>query len=194
MTKENFIRLFEWISQRATPWWSSLNYITPYRHHHVWHTCGLTILGTVSSRLWNAWYTHMDVMALLSIHRNSNSAKIWSIGHFCWIWNPKESVCPCQRYLNAICDFQTPQNITDMRSSFGLNIQIICIIQKSLFDQPLLRQIVCFLCYFSTFEAGNPFTWSKTVKELIGKTGHHPRNKGMFEIFDKNKFTCIATD
>ncbi len=35
-----------------------------------------------------------------------------------------DSVRPCERYLAAIIDFPTPKNITDIRSWFGLIIQV----------------------------------------------------------------------
>ena len=78
------------------------------------------------------------------------------------------NVCPCNKYLQAIREFPTPRNITDIRSWFGLVDQV---------------------SYgFSMAERLLPF------RELLKPGNAFARNDELEDIFDKARSTCLATD
>ena len=97
-----------------------------------------------------------------------------------------DSVRPCSRYLNAILDFPTPKNITDMRSWFGLVNQVSYAF--SMTDRmQAFRQLL---------KPGTPFKWDEQLECLFqeSKAVIVSEIEHGVQIFDKNKPTCLATD
>ena len=96
------------------------------------------------------------------------------------------SVRPCDKYFQAIREFPTPRNITDMWSWFGLINQVSYAF--SMADR--MRPFRKLLKPDQTFTWGNEmdtlFKESKGI--IIGEI-----EKGV-KIFDKSKPTCLATD
>ncbi|GFO17400.1 enzymatic polyprotein [Plakobranchus ocellatus] len=91
------------------------------------------------------------------------------------------TVRPCARYLEAIEHFPTPQNITDIRSWFGLVNQVsytFAAAEKMLPFQELLK-------------AGTRFQWTEELDRLFNETKAviiGEIHKGV-EIFDKTRPT-----
>lgn len=97
-----------------------------------------------------------------------------------------DSVRPCSRYLEAILDFPSPKNITDMRSWFGLVNQVSYAF--SMTDRmQAFRQLL---------KPGTPFYWDDTLERLFqeSKAVIISEIEHGVQIFDKNKPTCLATD
>lgn len=97
-----------------------------------------------------------------------------------------DSVRPCSRYLEAILDFPSPKNITDMRSWFGLVNQVSYAF--SMTDRmQAFRQLL---------KPGTPFNWHDTLERLFqeSKAVIISEIEHGVQIFDKNKPTCLATD
>lgn len=97
-----------------------------------------------------------------------------------------DSVRPCMKYLRAIQEFPTPQNITDIRSWFGLVNQV----------SYAFSMADCMLPFRELLKAGNTFTWNESLEEAFRKSKKVIINEietGV-RIFDKEKPTCIATD
>ena len=96
------------------------------------------------------------------------------------------SVRPCPEYLEAIQNFPTPRNITDVRSWFGLINQVsyaFAMTDRMLPFRKLLKP-------------STPFSWTDELDRLFEDSKAHIVNEihtGV-EIFDKNKPTCLATD
>lgn len=96
------------------------------------------------------------------------------------------TVRPCARYLEAIQHFPTPQNITDVRSWFGLVNQVsytFAAAERMLPFRELLK-------------AGTRFHWTDELDRLFNETKAliiGEIHKGV-EIFDKSRPTCLATD
>ena len=96
------------------------------------------------------------------------------------------SVRPCEKYLQAIRDFPTPQNITDIRSWFGLVNQVSYAFSMADRMQPF-RQLL---------KPDNQFIWNDQMDRIFNES------KGVIireieegvKIFDKDKPTCLATD
>ena len=97
-----------------------------------------------------------------------------------------DSVRPCRRYLNAIRDFPTPQNITDVRSWFGLVNQVSYAFASASRMLPF-RQLL---------KPGTPFNWDEAMNQLFdeSKAVIIKEIEHGVKIFDKNKPTCLATD
>ncbi|VDI45747.1 Hypothetical predicted protein [Mytilus galloprovincialis] len=98
-----------------------------------------------------------------------------------------DSVRPCKRYLQAILDFPTPKNITDVRSWFGLVNQVSYAFSMadrlktiSSIDQNLVHH------FFGINQLETLFQETKTV--IVSEIEEGVR------IFDKSKPTCLATD
>ena len=96
------------------------------------------------------------------------------------------NVRPCSRFLQAIRDFPTPSNITDIRSWFGLVNQV----------SYAFASAERMLPFRSLLKPGTPFVWTaqldslfKDSKDMIIEEIH----KGV-TIFDKARPTCLATD
>lgn len=97
-----------------------------------------------------------------------------------------DSVRPCEKYLQAIRDFPTPKNITDIRSWFGLVNQVsyaFSMAPRMLPFRDLLKPATPFQW---NPDLNTAFTESKTV--IIREIHEGVR------IFDKQKSTCLATD
>ena len=97
-----------------------------------------------------------------------------------------DSVHPCKKYLQAITDFATPKNISDIRSWFGLVNQVsyaFSISPTMLPFRQLLKPAKSFSLDDSLDEA---FKESKEVIILEIQKG--------VRIFDKSKPICFATD
>ena len=97
-----------------------------------------------------------------------------------------DSVKPCKKFLQAITDFPTPQNITDIRSWFGLLNQASYAF--SMADKMLpFRKLLA---------SGSKFTWSDELNSLFieaKKVITKEIEEGV-KIFDPLKTTCLATD
>jgi hypothetical protein len=97
-----------------------------------------------------------------------------------------DSVRPCKKYLQAISDFPTPKNITDMRSWFGLVNQVSYAFSMADRMQPF-RQLL---------KPGTPFNWDSHLDSLFqeSKAVIVSEIEDCVRIFDKTKPTCLATD
>ena len=97
-----------------------------------------------------------------------------------------DSVRPCKKFLQAIMDFPTPRNITDIRSWFGLINQVSYTF--SMTDR--------LLPFRDFLKPGNPFYWNDHLSELLEESKRviiSEIEEGV-RIFDKTKPTCLATD
>ena len=96
------------------------------------------------------------------------------------------SVRPCARYLDAIRNFPTPTNITDIRSWFGLINQVSYAFAASSRMQPFRQAL----------KPGTPFIWNRELDNLFNESKSIIINeiKEGVRIFDKSKPTCLATD
>lgn len=96
------------------------------------------------------------------------------------------SVKPCVRSLEAIEQFPTPKNITDVRSWFGLVNQVsyaFAAAERMLPFRDLLKP-------------GKPFEWDNRLEELFNESKAiiiEEIRHGV-EIFDKSRSTCLCTD
>ncbi len=96
------------------------------------------------------------------------------------------TVRPCPQFLEAIQNFPTPQNITDVRSWFGLVNQVsyaFAVAERMLPFRNLLKP-------------GTPFQWTEELERLFIESKAQIINeihKGEV-IFDRTKPTCLATD
>ena len=96
------------------------------------------------------------------------------------------NVRPCKKYLDAIRDFPTPTNITDVRSWFGLINQVSYAFAATERMLPF-RQLL---------KPGTPFKWDSELNELFEESKSviiEEIEEGV-RIFDKSKPTCLATD
>ncbi|CAB3996762.1 Hypothetical predicted protein [Paramuricea clavata] len=96
------------------------------------------------------------------------------------------NVRPCARYLDAIRNFPTPTNLTDIRSWFGLINQVSYAFAASTRMQPFREAL----------KPGTPFIWNEELNNLFNesKTVIVIEIEEGFRIFDKSKPTCLATD
>ena len=96
------------------------------------------------------------------------------------------SVKPSLRCLEAIENFPTPKNITDVRSWFGLINQVSYAFASAERMLPLRALL----------KPGKPFEWNEKLDELFNESKaiiiEDIRNG--VEIFDKSRPTCLATD
>ncbi len=97
-----------------------------------------------------------------------------------------DSVRPCQKYLNAIRHFPTPNNITDMRSWFGLINQV----------SYAFAATERMLPFRESLKPGTPFLWNDELNQLFeeSKSVIISEIEDGVRIFDKSKPTCMATD
>ena len=96
------------------------------------------------------------------------------------------SVHPCPQYLEAIQNFSTPHNITDVRSWFSLVIQVSCAFTMMARMPP----------FSALLKPGMPFLWANQLNCIFGESKAGIINeidKGV-EIFNRTKPTCLATD
>ena len=93
---------------------------------------------------------------------------------------------PCKRYLDAIRNFPTPTNTTDIRSWFGLVNQVSCAFAMA--DR--------MLPFGELLKPGIPFHWDDTLNSLFNesKAAIISEIEEGVRIFDKSKPTCLATD
>ena len=95
-------------------------------------------------------------------------------------------VKPCNRYLNAIRQFPTPQNITDIRSWFGLVNQVSY--YTSMTDK--MRP------FRDLLKPKMAFYWDQQLQQLFDESKQHiveAIQQGV-RIFEKGRKTCLATD
>ena len=96
------------------------------------------------------------------------------------------TVRPCPGYLDAIRNFPTPCNITDVRSWFGLVNQV----------SYAFASAERMLPFRNLLKPGTRFQWTTRLQELFEETKSVIINEihmGV-EIFDMSKPTCLATD
>ena len=95
-------------------------------------------------------------------------------------------VKPCNRYLDAIRQFPTPQNITDIRSWFGLVNQVSY--YTSMTDK--MRP------FRDLLKPKMAFYWDQQLRQLFNESKQHivkEIQQGV-RIFEKGRKTCLATD
>ncbi len=93
---------------------------------------------------------------------------------------------PCKKYNRAISDFPTPQNLTDVRSWFGLVNQVSYAFSMTDVMLPF-RELL---------KPSNKFHWNNDLQQAFEKsklTIIDEIHSGV-KIFDKSKPTCLATD
>ena len=97
-----------------------------------------------------------------------------------------DTVRPCKKYIRAISDFPTPQNLTDVRSWFGLINQVSYAFSTTDTMLPF-RELL---------KPSNKFHWDEDLQQAFDKsklTIIEEIHNGV-KIFDKTKPTCLATD
>ena len=93
-----------------------------------------------------------------------------------------DKVRPCQSSINAILNFPTPKNITDMRSWMGLLNQVAYTFSIAPQMQP-----------FRHLKPETPFSWTNHLNTLFEESIVKEIEEGV-RIFDKTKPTCLTTD
>ncbi len=97
-----------------------------------------------------------------------------------------DSVRPCKQSLQAITDFPTPRNKTDIRSWFGLINQVSYAFSMTERMAP----------FRNFLKPGTPFHWDEQLSELLmeSKRAIVSAIEEGVRIFDKSKPICLATD
>lgn len=98
----------------------------------------------------------------------------------------EDSVRPCRKFLQAILDFPTPRNITDIRAWFGLINQVAYAFSMADRMQP----------FRDLLKPDTPFHWTNDLQALFNESKHaiaREIEKGV-RIFDPDRITCLATD
>lgn len=92
----------------------------------------------------------------------------------------------CRKYLDAIRDFPTPTNITDVRSWFGLINQVSYAFAANERILPFCQLL----------KPGAPFVWDNDLNNLFeeSKSMIIDEIEEGVRIFDKSKLTCLAID
>ena len=95
----------------------------------------------------------------------------------------RTEVKPHRKYLNAIKDFPTPKGITDIRAWFGLVNQVAYTFAMT----PVMSELL---------KPTSPFRWTSELQSTfdVSKTELCNRIREGFQIFEKNRPTCLATD
>ncbi len=96
------------------------------------------------------------------------------------------SVRPCRQFLEAILDFPKPQNITDIRSWFGLLNQVSYAFSMTSKMQP----------FRDLLKPKTTFSWTDELDSAFEESKHQivqEIEEGV-RIFDKTRPTCLATD
>ena len=96
------------------------------------------------------------------------------------------TVRPCPKFLEAIRNFPTPNNITDIRSWFGLINQVSYAFASA--DR--------LIPFRNLLKPGTPFVWTDELDSLFNASKDliiNEIHQGV-EIFDKSRPTCLATD
>ena len=86
------------------------------------------------------------------------------------------SVKPCSNVLQAIKDFPTPRNVTDIRSWFGLVNQVAYALAVADHMQP----------FRDLLKPDQPFAWTEHLDHLF--------KQSKIVIIDQSRPTCLATD
>ena len=96
------------------------------------------------------------------------------------------SVKPCSKVLQAIKDFPTPRNVTDIRSWFGLVNQLDYAFAVADYMRP----------FRDLLNPDHSFAWTEHFDYLFRKSKMViiDQIKQGVEIFDQTRPTCIATD
>ena len=96
------------------------------------------------------------------------------------------NVRPSPNMMKATADFQTPKNITDIRSWFGLVNQVTYAFSMTDKMAPF-REL---------FKPTSTFYWDDELDRLFASSKHKIIEEIALgvRIFDKSKLTCIATD
>ena len=97
-----------------------------------------------------------------------------------------DTVRTCRKYLDAIRDFPTPANITDVRSWFGLINQVSYAFAANERILPFCQLL----------KPGAPFVWHNDLNNLFeeSKSMIIDEIEEGVRIFDKSKLTCLAID
>lgn len=97
-----------------------------------------------------------------------------------------DTVRTCRKYLDAIRDFPTPANITDVRSWFGLINQVSYAFAANERILPFCQLL----------KPGAPFAWDNDLNNLFeeSKSMIIDEIEEGVRIFDKSKLTCLAID
>ena len=97
-----------------------------------------------------------------------------------------DSVRPCPKYLQAILDFPRPNNITDVRSWFGLINQVSYAFSMAHRMLPF-RELL---------KPGTAFKWDEELQPIFEESKAIIISEIMkgVQIFDPKKPTCLATD
>ena len=144
---------------------------------------GQTPLKAATSKLLTG-LTYADGMELPSTQTNFNLP--WTKLNLRGSKITSDTVCPCRKYMRAISDFPTPQNITDVRSWFGLVNQVSYTL--SMADQ--------MLPFRDLLKPSTKFHWNDQLQTAFDQSKVTITNeiaRGV-SIFDKSKPTCLATD
>lgn len=96
------------------------------------------------------------------------------------------SVKPCPKYIQALQDFPTPRNITDIRSWFGLVNQVAYCFSMTGRMKP----------FRDLLKPSQPFYWDNTLQSLFDESKDLIISEVIdgVRIFDKERPTCLATD
>ena len=97
-----------------------------------------------------------------------------------------DSVRPCKKSIDAILNFPTPRNITDMRSWFGLLNQVAYAFSVAERTSPFRHLL----------KPDTPFIWTSELDALFEESKKvivSEIEEGV-RIYDKSKPTCLATD
>ena len=96
------------------------------------------------------------------------------------------TVKPCSRMFEAISNFPTPKNITDVRSWFGLTNQV----------SYAFAAAERMLPFRNLLKSGEPFKWDENLDQIFNETKDLiiEEIRSGIEIFDKKRPTCLATD
>merc|ERR1712215_555490 len=89
-------------------------------------------------------------------------------------------------YLQAICDFPTPQNISDMRSWYGLINQVAYSFCKTAVMEPFRKFL----------KPSTPYVWTDELDKAFRDSKHKIINlvrEGVNQ-FDVDRHTCLSTD
>lgn len=97
-----------------------------------------------------------------------------------------DTVRTCRKYLDAIRDFPTPANITDVRSWFELINQVSYAFAANERILPFCQLL----------KPGAPFVWDNDLNNLFeeSKSMIIDEIEEGVHIFDKSKLTCLAID
>ena len=97
-----------------------------------------------------------------------------------------DEVTPCWKYIDAIHQFPTPQNITDIKSWFGLVNQVSYYTSMTEKMRP----------FRNLLKPKTPFYWDNQLQQLCDECKRSIINdiQHGVTIFDKTRKTCLTTD